>query len=72
MQREDPLDTFVGDDASNRDGSIDASPLHADEDALEHLHSFLFTFDDSHMHIDGVADGEVVEFLTVLELFLRD
>lgn len=48
-----PSETFT-----NGHGSAHGAAVHTDHVALEHLDTFLFTFDDTEVHFHGVAGLE--------------
>jgi len=68
VQWEDALDAFVGDDAADGDRAIDATTLGGKQDALENLHAFLVTFDDSIMHVNRVTDAKGWDFCGRLQV----
>jgi len=72
VERKDALDAFVRDDAPDGDHLVDAATLLSDEDALIDLDALLVAFDDAHVHVDRVADGEVGNLSFGLELIGDD
>src|SRR5580765_363359 len=54
MQREDALDALAERDLPHRERGAQAAPVHADDDALEHLHAFLVTLADLDVHAHRV------------------
>jgi len=59
VQRQDSLDTLVGDDASDGDRFGQAGALDFDNDAAEDLDALLAALDNADVHIDGVAHAHV-------------
>ena len=61
MEREGSLDPLTGDDSPHREGGATAGVLTADDGPVEDLNPLLVTLDNSHVHIDGVADMKLGE-----------
>lgn len=47
-------DTVRG-DAAHREGCARSAPADTEDSALEGLYTFTFAFDDTYVHLDGVA-----------------
>lgn len=72
MQGEDTFHAHAVGDLTNGHGSAHGAAVHTDHVALEHLDTFLFTFDDTEVHFHGVAgleSGNIKAHLFAFDLF---
>ena len=72
VQGEDTFHAHAVGDLANGHGSAHGAAVHTDHVALEHLDTFLFTFDDTEVHFHGVAgleSGNIKAHLFAFDLF---
>ena len=69
LHRKGPLDPFTGNDAADRERLASSAASPGNDRPAENLNPLLFTFQDSRMHVDGIADFEFQGLLTEAGLF---
>lgn len=70
VDREDALDALAVGDFADGEGGVDGRSVACDDEAGEDLDTFLATFDNAAMDLDGVSDVEISDVW--LELLLLD